>query len=276
MKKFFVVVIVLMFAFFFWWGKSMNKIEVLRVGTDCDYPPQSWEEDVSTNSNVPLLNKAGSYAEGYDIQIAKLVAKELGAKLEVRKIAWQDLLHALNRREIDAIFSGVLDTASRREQVAFTVPYEVRKAEYVMLIHSKSRYTVRRSIGDFAGAVIVAQSGTTFETAIDQIPGAVHAPSVNTTREMLDKVISGEADGAIVDIDAGRSCERTYPNIKMIRFAEGKGFVLPYTGICAAVRKRDTHLLEAINSVLEDTSERDRQRIMDATIAREWENLRQY
>ncbi|MBQ9419070.1 MAG: transporter substrate-binding domain-containing protein [Synergistaceae bacterium] len=276
MKKFLFVVVVLMSVFFYWWGHDINKIEIIRVGSDCGYPPQNWEEDRSTNSNVPISNKAGFYAEGYDIQIARRVAGNIGAKLEVKKIAWSDLFSALNRREIDAVFSGLLDTKAHKEQAAFTETYEVRKTEYVLLMNKGSRYSVRKRIDDFAGVVLIARTGTTFEAAIDQIPGAKHAPSVENVDDMMKKVIAHEADGALVDIDTGRSCEKTYPHLKMIRFPEGKGFTLPYTGICAAVRKRDKHLLEAINSALEDISPRDRQRIMDATIAREWENLRQY
>ena len=276
MKKFMFVVVVLMGAFFFFWGRDLNKIEVIRVGTECDYAPQNWEEDRQTNSNVPLANKEGFYAEGYDIQVAKFVAGALGAKLEVKKIAWSDLLPALNRREIDAVFSGMLDTKERREVAAFTDTYEVKKIEYAVVVNTKSRYVVRRRIDDFAGASFIAQAGTNLDAAIDQIPGAVHMPGAETVPETLAKVINNEVDGLVIDVDAGRSYEKTYPNLKLIRFPEGHGFTIGYTGVCAAVRKKDTHLLEKINGVLSSLSPRDRQRLMDATVAREWENLRQY
>ena len=59
----------------------------------------------------------------------------------------------------------------------------------------------------------------------------------------------------------------------VIRFPKGEGFKFDYKGICAGVRKKDKLLLDEINNALRKLSKRDRQRIMDRTIAREWENI---
>ncbi|MBQ9419679.1 MAG: hypothetical protein IJU31_04800, partial [Synergistaceae bacterium] len=64
MKKFILVVIVLGSVFFYWWGHDINKIEIIRVGSECDYAPQNWQENRATDSNVPLANHKGFYAEG--------------------------------------------------------------------------------------------------------------------------------------------------------------------------------------------------------------------
>ena len=58
-----------------------------------------------------------------------------------------------------------------------------------------------------------------------------------------------------------------------IKFPRGEGFNFGYTGVCAGVRKDDKKLLEEINNVLDGLSKRDRQRIMDRSIAREWDNF---
>ncbi|MBQ6113495.1 MAG: transporter substrate-binding domain-containing protein, partial [Synergistaceae bacterium] len=89
-------------------GKTSKQ--VLRIGVECDYAPNNWEEKEPTDFNVPLSNFSGLYAEGYDIQMAKLVADKLNFNLEVKKIAWENLIPALQNGEIDAIFSGMLDT----------------------------------------------------------------------------------------------------------------------------------------------------------------------
>ena len=52
-----------------------------------------------------------------------------------------------------------------------------------------------------------------------------------------------------------------------------KGFKLDFNGICAGVRKGNTKLLEEINNALAKISKRDRQRIMDRTIARAFQIL---
>ena len=112
MQKAFVLVALIGLCFYLF--KDLNiffeEKRVLRIGVECDYVPNSWLEDEPTDSNLPIANDQGHYAEGYDIQIAKIVAEEIGAELEVRKVLWNDLLDELNSGQIDAIFSGMLDT----------------------------------------------------------------------------------------------------------------------------------------------------------------------
>ena len=272
MKKYIFLVAVLLGFLIYSAGHHINKVEVIRIGTECDYAPNNWEENRETDTNVPLENKKGFYAEGYDIQIAKIVAESLGAKLVVKKIAWQDLIPALQRREIDAIFSGMLDTEERRRSIAFSDVYEVEETEYTVIVNKNSKYADAKNFTDFNGAKFTAQKDTNLYSAISQIPGAVPVAAVDTVHEMLDKLVKGEIDASVINLDTGRSYERMYNNLAVIRFPEGKGFHFDFKGICAGVRKKDKVLLEEINNALRGISKRDRQRIMDRTVAREWEN----
>ena len=273
MKNFLIVVVIMSCAFYFFTRQSPDKIEVLVIGSECDYVPNNWEEDDPSDSNVPLSNKKGSYADGYDIQIAKLVAKKMGVRLEVKKIDWQDLLPALNRREIDAVFSGMLDTDERKEQAAFTIPYEVKKTEYTLLMNKASKYSNGRTLNDFAGAVIIAQVGTNLDAAVNQIPGVVHAEPVETASLMIEKLVANEVDGIVIDLDSGRSYERRYNNLVQIIFPQDQGFKVGYTGVCAAVRKRDANLKDAINNAIDDISVRERRRIFDRVISTNFRNF---
>lgn len=274
MKKYIFLVIILACVLYFELDDDPAKIEVIRIGVECDYPPNNWEEDAPTDSNVPLENKKGFYAEGYDIQIAKAVAEKIGAKLEVKKIAWQDLLHALNRREIDAVFSGMLDTEERKQDAAFSDRYDFQEEEYVILVHKKSRYARAKKLSDFYGAVLTGQKGTVLNDAVGQIEGAIHIEPLEIFSELLDKLLQHELDGLIINLDSAKIYEKEHPDdLVVIAFPKGQGFTLGHSGICAAVRKTDNRLLKEINGVLKKLSKRDRQRIMDRIISRQWDNL---
>ena len=247
-------------------GKTSKQ--VLRIGVECDYAPNNWEEKEPTDFNVPLSNFSGLYAEGYDIQIAKLVADKLNFNLEVKKIAWENLISALRNGEIDAIFSGMLDTDQRKELVAFTEPYEVHKTEYVVVVNKNSPYADAERLTDFHGAKFTGQKDTNLYASISQLPGAIAEPAVDTVPEMLDKVISGKVDGIVINLDTGRSYEAAHSVLKVIKFPEDEGFVIGFTGICAALRKNDTELLGRINRILDDLKRSERQKIMDDTVAR--------
>lgn len=241
---------------------------VLRVGMECDYAPNNWEEKRPSEFNAPLSNQEGAYADGYDLQIAKLVAEDMGATLEVKKVAWNDLLPALQRGEIDAIFSGMLDTEERKRQASFSEPYEVQKTEYAVVVNTASPYAGAKKLTDFSGAKFTGQKDTKLYSSIGQMPGAIAMPAVNTVPEMLDAVTSGKVDGIVINLDTGRSYEATHSNLKVIRFQENEGFEIGFNGICAGVRKNDTELLNRINMVIGRTTKNERQKIMDATVSR--------
>ena len=267
MKKY--VLLLLMFAVMgFYIHSQMGEKRVLRIGVECDYAPNNWLESAPSDSNFPIANDKGHYAEGYDLQIAKLVADEMNAVLEVRKVAWKDLPDALNKGDIDVIFSGMLDTEARRQFAAFSDVYDISKTEYTIVINKGSTYADAEKLEDFAGAKLVAQKGTHLDDVIDQIDGVVHMPPVETVSEMITSVVNHKADGTVINLDTGQSYLRKHKNLVQIRFPEGEGFHLDFNGICAGVRKKDTELLEEINAALAKISKHDRQRVMDRTIAR--------
>ena len=254
--------------------KPMPSKPLLRVGVECDYVPNSWEENTPSEYNLPIANHEGYYAEGYDIQIAKLVADKLDYTLEVRKIAWNDLLPSLNNGDIDAIFSSMLDTEERRKIAAFSDPYEVHKVEYGIIVDSVSPYITAKTLSDFRGAKIVGEKGTKLDEVIDQIPGVIHSKPSDTVPKMIDVVVNGDADGAVIDTDTGHFYEIMNKNLTLIQFPENEGFKLGFSGVCAGVRKKDTELLHKINIALYGIDRRERKRIMDDVSSRMMATMR--
>ena len=276
MKKYGLFLLVLAVSVFFFTRGSKEEApskSVFRIGMECDYAPNNWEAQKPSEFSLPIANHEGFFADGYDLQIARLVAKELNLTLEVRKIAWNDLIPALLRGEIDAIFSGMLDTDERKKQAAFSIPYEVQETEYAVVVNTESPYAEAKNMTDFGGAKFTGQKDTKLYTTISQLPGAIALPPVDTVSEMIDAVPSMKVDAIVINLDTGRSYEAAYDNLRVVRFPENHGFVLGFSGICAGVRKNDTKLLNGINGVLEKTRRSDRQKIMDNTVARLWKSL---
>ncbi len=46
---------------------------VLTVGMECAYAPYNWTQTDDSNGAVPIANVPGSYANGYDVMIAKRI-----------------------------------------------------------------------------------------------------------------------------------------------------------------------------------------------------------
>jgi putative lysine transport system permease protein len=59
------------------------------------YAPFNWSEVSSTSTNYPIANSAGSYADGYDVQIAIKIANALDRELVIQKVDWEGLIPAV-------------------------------------------------------------------------------------------------------------------------------------------------------------------------------------
>ena len=276
MKKYVLLLIMVMAAVIYNFHDfigSSRKDNILRVGVECDHLPYNWQEDIASETNFPLKDMPGFYAEGYDVQMAALIAQEIGMTVEFRKISFDELIPAINRQEIDAIFSGMVDTQERKAFVSFTVPYQDRPVEYAMLVHRKSSYANARRIQDFSGARIAAQKDSRFDTVIDQIHGVNHMKALESQAAILVELSELKIDGTVVNYDSALSYERTHPDFKAIRFRKDEGFILGFTGLCAGVRKSDQKLLDDMNRAIESISLRQRQRVMDKVVAAAFEHM---
>ena len=95
----------------------------LKIAMECAYAPFNWTQTTDANGAVPIQGQDGMYANGYDVQVAKYIAAELGMALEVYSYVWDSLIPAVQSGAVDAIIAGMSPTAEREEQVDFTDCY---------------------------------------------------------------------------------------------------------------------------------------------------------
>ena len=208
---------------------TTNESNEFRVGMECAYAPNNWQESEATDSNVPVENVAGAYAEGYDVQIAKAI-------------------DALNQGQIDAIIAGMMDTAERRESINFSEPY--RETTYGLMVLADSPYLNATSIQDFSGAAVLGQQGTALDDVIEQIEGVDHLSPVGSVPDMISRLQQGTCDAIVINVENAQGYLASNPNFRLVTFDEGSGFTLPAKGSCVGLRKSDTALLDQVNSIL--------------------------
>ena len=67
--------------------KDLDKVKEagkIVVGMECAYAPYNWTTATPSSFTVPILNSPGSYADGYDVQIAKFIASVVVATTPLR------------------------------------------------------------------------------------------------------------------------------------------------------------------------------------------------
>ena len=238
------------------------------VGMECAYAPYNWTVSVANEHTVPIANNPGAYADGYDVQIAKLIASTLGVELEIRAIEWGGLIAALEAGEIDLIIAGMSPTPDRKLSIDFTDTYY--DSELVMVVRKDGAYTGATSIQDFSGATVTGQLNTFHYSVIDQINGVNKDTARETFTDLIMALDGGAIDGYVCEKPGAISAVEANDNFTYVEFGEGEGFVCDpaESSISVGIRK-DSNLGNAINNIIRGLSTEEKQAMMDAAIARQ-------
>jgi len=77
---------------------------------------------ISLSTPWAMKDKGGELA-GFEIEVAKKLAREMGVEPELKVYDWTDIISALNKGEIDVIIAGMSITPKRALKMNFTLPY---------------------------------------------------------------------------------------------------------------------------------------------------------
>lgn len=104
--------------------KTDTSKGTLKIAMECAYAPFNWSQTTDANGAVRIANSpAELYVNGYDVQIAKYIAAELGYELEIYEAEWDSLIVGVQAGTFDGIIAGMSPTAEREVEVDFTHCY---------------------------------------------------------------------------------------------------------------------------------------------------------
>jgi len=241
---------------------------VLTVGMECAYAPYNWTQMDDSNGAVPIANNPGSYANGYDVMIAKKICEANGWELEVMAIGWDGLVPALNAGQLDAVIAGQSMTVERMQEVDMAGPYFY--ASIVCVTQSDNALASATGISQLSGAC-TAQTGTIwYDSCLPQIEGAELMPASETAPAMIMAVTSKTVDYICTDMPTAMGACATYDNLTILDFTGTEDNFEVDEGeinIGISVVKGNTYLLDAMNAVLGQMSVEDFNNTMNDAIA---------
>ena len=240
----------------------------LTVAMECAYAPYNWTQSDDSNGAVAIRGSS-DYAYGYDVMMAKKIADALGQKVQIVKLDWDSLIPAVMSGDVDCVIAGQSITAERAAQVDFSDPYYY--ASIVTLTKRDSAYANATSVADLAGATATSQLGTIwYDTCLPQIENANILPAQETAPSMLVALNSGACDIVVTDHPTGQAALTAYPDLVMLDFGGGdKDFQVSDEDINIGIsmKKGNTALKDAINSVLATMTTDDYNTMMDEAIS---------
>lgn len=249
-------------------GSEPENDNVLRVAMECAYAPYNWTQNDDSNGAVPIAG-TNSFAYGYDVMMAKLIAESMGKELEIVKLDWDALVPAVDSGDVDLVIAGQSITAERLEVVDFSDPYFY--ASIVTLTKADSAYASATSVADLAGAVCTSQLGTIwYDICLPQIPDADIQNAQETAPAMLVALDSGAVDLVVTDMPTAMAATAVYSDMVLLDFTGTEGeFEVSEEEINLGIsmKKGNTELLEAVNGVLATMTVEDYEAMMQEAIA---------
>ena len=134
-----------------------------------------------------------------------------------------------------------------------------------------SKYENAASVADLAGATCTSQQSTIwYDTCLPQIPDANILAATASAPDMLMSLNADKCDLVVTDQPTGKGALVAYPNFKMLEFGGGENdfqVTDEDINIGIAMKKGNTELKEAIDSVLSQMTEEDFSAMMDEAIS---------
>ncbi len=219
--------------------KSGDAVAALKsrgtfvLGLDDSFPPLGFRDD---NNEIV----------GYDIDLAKEVAKRLGVDFRAQPIDWDAKEMELETGKIDCIWNGFTITEERKNALSFSEAY--LKNAQVLVVRSDSGIN---SLADAKGKIIGIQSGSSAQEAVDD--NADFAASISELIMFKDNITAlndldiGGVDGVVMDsVVANYSITQTKKPFKVIDES------LADEGYGIGFRKNEPELRDAVWTILKE------------------------
>lgn len=213
--------------------KSSGK---LVLGCSADFPPYEFHA---------IIDKKDEIA-GYDLLIAKEIAKDLGVELEIIDMDFDGLIPALQSGRIDMILSGMNATPERIKSVDFSDEYYNSPQKVLIRATDADKY---KTVEDFASVMIGTQKGSVGEGyANEQI--VVHGAKILSIESNVNLVMElkmEKIEGIVFDEPVAEAFVKQHPDL----IISDVKIISDNNGIAVAIAKGNADLVAAVNKTLE-------------------------
>lgn len=220
-------------------AKTVEEIKEsgqLVVGTSADYPPFEW---------VVLESNGDSKIVGIDVDLAQLIADELGVELVMEDMPFDSLIPSVISGRIDMTIAGMTYTEERAEQVDFSEQYHQSVSNFVVLAGEEGKY---ETVEDFDGLKIGVQKGTVQEQMVTENLANAEIVSMQKTGLLIEALKTKKVDAIFIDDIV--TIEFVAVNEGQIAVVSDVVFENPEQGKAVALAKGNEELLEVINKVV--------------------------
>lgn len=215
---------------------SIEKIKdsgKIVIGTCADYPPYEFHKQIDGKDEIV----------GFDIEIAKEIAKDLDVELEIKDMDFKGLLGALQTGNVDFIIAGMTPTTERAKSVDFTKKYYEADQGFLIRTEDKEKY---KSIEELKGMKVGAQKGTIQEeVALNKIENA-QLKSLGKITDLVLELKNKKIEGIVLVKPVAEAYVNANPDLCLSYISFGKE-----DGVAIAVKKGNKELVDTMNKTID-------------------------
>lgn len=198
---------------------------------------------VGLSSFVPwaMQDKKGEWI-GFEIDVAKQLAEDMGVKIEFVPTKWEGLIPSLLTGKFDLIIAGMTGTPQRALKINFTQPYDyngMNVVAYKALAEGVTHYMDL----DKEGNTILARLGTTGSTLAKETYKKAKVRLFPDEGPMVQELLNGKATAILATAPLPAQLAAKHPETLM--FLDENLMQQP---ICMGVPKGDPDTLAYLNN----------------------------
>lgn len=209
---------------------TQEKGNTLTFVTSAMYPPFEYKE----------------YGElkGFDIDLASLIAKELGMQVKFIDTQFNTVLPTLQTGKADAAISTLTITKDRQQNFDFTQAYHYEDMAIVYQSHQ-----LKPTVNNIKSTKIACELGSTMEYWLKSTIPSAKITAFDNNSQAIEALKAGHVDSALMDGAQGKIFSEKNAGLSYLMIAksdDGYGIAL----------KKDSPLLAPINQALKSLSEK--------------------
>lgn len=201
-----------------------RRDDVLVMGTNAGFKPFEY--------------KQGNEIVGFDVDLAREIARDTGKELRIEDMAFDGLLPALSSGQVDMVVAGMSVTPDRAKNALFSDPYYSAAQRLVVKKNSPVRNKYQ-----LVGRKVGVQLGTTGDTLASKITGA-RVSQFPTAPSVLQELQSGGVEVVILDDAPAAQYVANFPELEIL---PGN---LSDENYAIAIRQGNRELLDQVNRAI--------------------------
>ncbi|GKS75987.1 ABC transporter substrate-binding protein [Acidovorax sp. SUPP950] len=185
---------------------------------------------------APFNYFQGTQLTGFEIEVANLVAKKMGLKVEWKTLGFDALLTGLAQDRWDAVIASHGVTEERAKAVTFATPHYCSGG---MIIATDPKI---RTAKDLTGKIVAVQTGTSYLENVQKVAGIKEMKNFPTDVDARSALTSKRVDAWVTDKFVAKEVVAKNPKAGL-----KLGDMLFIEKIAPAVSKGNTGLADAWN-----------------------------